>query len=469
MESPDEIQELRNKLRMMKFLPHNTDESHNMVDHQHRAIQTQEEKNENYDFKLSGEGLEQCWNVFPLDFSLLMNKTIIQIPKFLAAFLSPKIAQLFLLNPTLSQYQMKYVPNVITQNLIDQFIDFIHGKSISISNENYEFFKIIAKELKNSELKDALNSFIDQKCEINNENCISILKRKWKMNEKIEEEEKYLIKHFESINPKQIEKIPYDLINKIFSGRNFNISNEDILFEKISLMKKEYWYLLKYVLIENLSKNMLKKYLSMIKDGNLYNEIWDALSNNIISFKNKDQESGKWECKNIETFKFVKGEQNGILSHLIGIYKGNLHDKGIITLSANKNCYSEALGTTYFSSSQSTGEDAENQWIQYDFKQNKIQLTHYTIKNNYTYGHIQQWKLLASNNGVNFDTIDTRDIIDPNGKESIKTYNILSPYNQKSYRIFRILQIGRNSNGTHSLCYSGFEFYGSLLSGEYSS
>ncbi|MFK0733478.1 MAG: discoidin domain-containing protein [Gloeotrichia echinulata HAB0833] len=103
-----------------------------------------------------------------------------------------------------------------------------------------------------------------------------------------------------------------------------------------------------------------------------------------------------------------------------------------------------------------------NQWVQVDFLGRKVSLTHYTIqgRNDDNYHHLRNWVLQGSNDGVNFDVLDTR----TNNSSINRSSWFLGVLGTSSnyYRYIRLTQTGANSEGDSYLTMGQMEFYGGL-------
>jgi len=89
--------------------------------------------------------------------------------------------------------------------------------------------------------------------------------------------------------------------------------------------------------------------------------------------------------------------------------------------------------------------------------------THYTLRHYDSFDSeaLRDWKLQGSNDGKKWSKLVSHKKDESlNGKGSSHTWEI--PATKKAYRMFRILQTGKNSNGHWYCALSGFEVYGQL-------
>jgi hypothetical protein len=166
-----------------------------------------------------------------------------------------------------------------------------------------------------------------------------------------------------------------------------------------------------------------------------------------------------------------KSAFEGIISYLTTQHDGNVHDLGIINISAHdpyssSSCYSPknvadlTATTTYFLS-----KNQPNQMLIYDFQKFRIKPTDYSIRSHHTQGvngqHLKSWVIEVSLDGSNWEEIDRRENNnDLNGSSFIKTFSISKSI---ECRFIRLHQIGPNHYGNNHLLFSAFEIFGSLL------
>ena len=100
-------------------------------------------------------------------------------------------------------------------------------------------------------------------------------------------------------------------------------------------------------------------------------------------------------------------------------------------------------------------------WFCIDLHSACFQLSHYTLKSD----HLQSWQLEASNEGGEWDVLDShsRDDTLKHSNKSRHTWSVPQPAS-RWHRYFRIKQTEANRNGNHCLYLFPMELYGALLS-----
>jgi hypothetical protein len=104
-------------------------------------------------------------------------------------------------------------------------------------------------------------------------------------------------------------------------------------------------------------------------------------------------------------------------------------------------------------------------WFVIDLGERWVQPTAYTLRHYKSWDTeaLREWKLQGSNDGKKWTKLlsHKKDLsLDKRG--ATKTWVI--PTTMKAYRMFRVLQTGKNSNGHLFMALSGFELYGQLFS-----
>jgi hypothetical protein len=101
-------------------------------------------------------------------------------------------------------------------------------------------------------------------------------------------------------------------------------------------------------------------------------------------------------------------------------------------------------------------------WISFDFKELRIEATHYTLR---TFdfqpddSHLKSWTVEGSNNGASWTEIDRRENSSDLTGGDVKTCAVWQP---GSFGRIRLRQIGPNHGGNNCLFLSAFEVFGAV-------
>jgi uncharacterized coiled-coil protein SlyX len=150
----------------------------------------------------------------------------------------------------------------------------------------------------------------------------------------------------------------------------------------------------------------------------------------------------------------------GIISYLSQKHEGNVHDKGIVTITSksvrsDKYAVRNAADLTselYFGS-----KNEPCQWVCWDFHEMRVRPTHYTIKRYM----LKSWVVETSLDFANWTEID-RKTDNEDLKDSPWTASF-AVANSTECRFVRLAQTGKSHRGDDYLIIQGFELFGTLL------
>lgn len=186
-----------------------------------------------------------------------------------------------------------------------------------------------------------------------------------------------------------------------------------------------------------------------------------------ISRKSDDIQSCVQLHYNLEHDQF-----NGIIRKLTQECGGNVHDKGVIAVTASSEDSSSlcAKRAVDFDDIQTRfrSKNESNSWLCYDFKGRKVRPTHYSIRSKPycpTDLHPKCWVIEGSNTGNEWKVINTRKNIDVLCNFSVShTFAIQQKLDQNEYyRFLRIRQTGSNASGNNHFGFSALEYFGSMI------
>jgi uncharacterized coiled-coil protein SlyX len=144
---------------------------------------------------------------------------------------------------------------------------------------------------------------------------------------------------------------------------------------------------------------------------------------------------------------------DGIISYLTRKHGGNVHDKGIVTITSKSvnddDVPRNVADLTSHSSFWSNYEPG--QWICWDFHEMRVRPTHYTIRSDY----IRSWVIESSLDGEAWTEIDRKTVN--------KGYASFAVSKSAECRFIRLTQTGQRSSREHFLVIRAFEFFGTLL------
>jgi E3 ubiquitin-protein ligase HECTD1 len=155
---------------------------------------------------------------------------------------------------------------------------------------------------------------------------------------------------------------------------------------------------------------------------------------------------------------------------LTNAHEGNLHEKGIVEVSASGTFWSDIPPkevVDFKSSLQGFATpNVANSWIQIDFRNYRLIPTHYSVRNRIDVdgNHLRNWVVEGSEDGTTWIELDRHEndcVL--RGVGGAHTFSISHPSRFPMIRMIRLHQTGVNSNGNDWLVLKSIEFFGQLI------
>ena len=350
----------------------------------------------------------------------------------------------------------------------------MNGESIALTRDNSSFLEACARELENDELLSSLIGFRLENEKLTRENVVDRMHMKRSFLIEYDEEIQFAAEHFYELNEETIENLTVDELEEVLRHKQLRLSTEDKLFEILfQLASKDEVYnsLMRYVRLQNLSLAVLDEFLSYVFPTFLDNEIWNQICGclRLVSeseLSKKDSPNTRYGVqakKNVNEFAINNAQFTGIIAHLRQKCGGNVHEKGIVNITASGTGSGQCHQiTNYGWNGRWSSQDQPNSWVQFDFKSPIVCINGYTIKSPESENlYCKEWVIEVSNDGQNWEVIDTRSNDDLKGRLTVRTYQCGSP--KTDFRRFvRLRQTGKAGDGKDFLDLSELEFFGTL-------
>lgn len=258
----------------------------------------------------------------------------------------------------------------------------------------------------------------------------------------------------------------FDMINEFFEKEEEKKSKSKLsiidFYEKINL--------------EFLSEDKFTELIEKLKANDLTTILWLKLKKCFYMNKDLPKENVgdryNYIGRKIEYDGNVENAFKGIICQLTKESGGNVDDKGIVkvTASSELNNYFAKYAVdlddcnNYFESN-----DISNSWLQYDFQNQRIRPTHYSIRTRHDNGkggyHPKNWDIEGSNDGEKWITLDSRqNITCLDDRSAIHTFDIQTPQkNDDFYQFLRIRFTGPNIANNNYMVLSALEYFGIIM------
>jgi hypothetical protein len=149
---------------------------------------------------------------------------------------------------------------------------------------------------------------------------------------------------------------------------------------------------------------------------------------------------------------------DGMMLSLARKHRGNVHDKGIVTITSKSVAVGNVRNVADFvTGSRFTTDDEPGQWICWDFHEMRVRPTHYTI----WCRHMKSWVVESSLDSEHWKEIDRKTDNSDLAKEPWKASFAVS--DSTECRFIRLTQTGKNHIGLDEILIHCFEVFGILL------
>jgi hypothetical protein len=419
-------------------------------------------------FALSSDGLGQV----PVrdsmnDFEFIVGVATYCCPSFVADFLSPRIASLHASDDTVSSFVIETEDR---SHIFPEFLSLGRGRRLTLTDANRPFLSSIARELENSELYGHVLKSAEG--DISIENVIRRMKMLDEMSANYAPEIEFAASHFAEIPQSDIPDMSFETFQEVVRHKKLKIESEDSLYEIVSKgisADFRYFELLDIIQFEFLSTDCFRNYFELVSESFEHFSIshWAALRSRLLLPVDPKSSNDRLLLPSLSCA--PSSALPGIIAHLTCRFGGNVHERGVVGITANRPVNAEScnapknladLGTdSYFHS-----VNEPNQSVCYDFNEMKVRPTHYSVRmyptgrNSY---HLKNWVIEGSTDGASWSEIDRREKnTDLNSSLAIKTFEVAKI---ATFRMIRLRQIGQNHRGDHYLIFTSFELFGSLI------
>jgi hypothetical protein len=428
--------------------------------------------------RLSGRGLANiAESKKQNDFTFIVSGHRYDCPWFVADFLSPRVGRLHENDPSASELVID------TSDRQGQFPDFLslgRGDAISLTSSNRSFILSVAAELENfdiywlvrADFPDEMNcsSFCSDFADLHGFDCPA------------DRVISFIASHFCEIDESFLIRLPISTLKRVLSHDSLRIKSEDSLYAfVISVLNlcAESVSLLEQIRFEYLSSDAMDSFVLWSFDhfDQIYESfsLWKAIcvrlsltvSDGPANPRADDRSCASSVPKSAVTIRTFSpstyDDFNGIISHLTREHDGNVHDQGIVDISA-KSIYLSAFAkyaadiesTVYFHSKNDPG-----QWLCYDFKNRRVRPTHYSIRFHSGHYYPRSWVLEGSNDGSSWVVLDSQTTnLELNLIRLIDTFSVSHTV---ECRFVRLRQTGTNAGGSYYVVLSAFELFGELI------
>lgn len=481
-------------------------------------------KNEYLNIYLSDENIEQ--------FKFIIGKKEIIMNRFFAEFISPRVSHMHFSDPTINSIYLddfifanpkyKICPfnenedeknsssfeDLFSDEMIKLIKDLSHGYEVELDELNGIKLSLISLVIGNEEIYQQINKLyplIINENEGDQDRNIEYMIERLKYFHSCFDDEQiidFISSHFYKIDQNKLLTLPKSVLYSIISNSKLIIESENSLYqfinklflninsEKEKLEKDKYNNIILFyenVEFSQLDENIFSQFISQFDFTEMTNLLWKKLCK-CFSFDSSSLSSNIQPSSEVRLKRYFKSHKyqeflydsyfdnqfNGIIHHLTEICHGNVHHKGIVSVTASSflnylhfpKCVVNLDDNKHYYQSTFDDKDA---WICYDFKEFKVHPTHYAIRSRYDASDVNgspcNWCIEGSNDNQSWEILDTR-----KKETSLKYANASNVFEiQKKlakdefYRYLRIHQTGPNTAENSYFTLSALEYFGAFI------
>lgn len=424
-------------------------------------------------------------------FTFVMGEKEFDVSRFQACLLSSKVQRMLAGDVMCNRMEIDAMG--YDESNFELMVALMNGHSVVADGKNADFLRYISGVLDNYELSEMVKDV--QSEEMTMENVLDRLKRQKIIGGSTEKEMAFIASHFYDFIDKIDSVCDFDEIETILESDDLRIVDEASMLWFACRHKDKSGTLrfLRHVRPEFLPGELVEQYLSYTRECDT-DDVWYVLSRclcqHMHSDRNRERElsSGRFveseqeqqireeqekkahelvELKRQEyaeqdkVTEFKESPRGGIFEYLRRKCGGNVHEKGTVNVSASGN-YNHSKHPYQITDREWSdiwqSYNEPNSWIMFDFKQQSVCPTHYSLRYSKAL-YPKNWQLQGSDDGDSWAVIDHRDTEELSDK-NIHAFSCEA--NSISFRFLRVVQTGQNPNGTHFLSLSEIEFFGSM-------
>jgi hypothetical protein len=373
------------------------------------------------------------------DFEFVVGGQEYKCSRIIAEFLSSRVRVSHSVDPSIAEY---FVETSDSNDEFKLFMSLGSGSTIRVTKANLDFFASLSREFHNSNLYISLMEHFDDHFIVSQMRDSTTLdlfsdaligRISWK---------------FHGLTCLELNGIPVSVLLHILSHDLLKISSEDALFSYVSsriCSDPEYLYLLQFVHFEYVSSECICHFLSAVPDL-IDGRLWESISRRLISHVPHAIEFLLNESKPLD----------GIIRDRTREYRGNVHDKGIVTITS-KSVFADfaPLNVAGLNSDRYfTSKDEPGQWVCWDFHEMRVRPTHYTIRSHY----LESWVVESSLDGEAWTEIDRK-----TAHRILGGYGSFAVSNSAEFRFIRLTRTTQDPREKHELSICAVEFFGILV------
>jgi hypothetical protein len=383
---------------------------------------------------------------------------------FVAECLSLIISQLRQSDPTLDSYQVQ-TPNC--SDIFAQFLSIGYGEDVAVTESTRDVFVSLCVELGNEDVYSQILDVVELTCD----NVLSRLKMKRVCGCDFSKELEFAASHLYSISREAVEVLDAEDLSNILTNESLRLESEDWLYEVVASFVRQHsddFWLFEYVRFEYLRGESISSFAELSENhlSSLNLSIWRAICGRLLQSACKVGTSDRLAYEEVE-FR-SSSPLDGIMSHLTREHQGNVHDVGVVNVTASSEYSSSHTPRNAVDMTDTCSFGTRNEangWLCYDFADSRVQPRHYSIRSwqqAWAKGvDLVSWVIEISNDGETWKEVDRHDNDRTFLDGAVGSFAVSTPCGPS--RFVRLRHTGKTARGTWDhLVVTSFELFGHL-------
>ena len=430
------------------------------------------------------------WGIIEPEFVFEFGENrVCSVSSGLAEFLSPRVSRMRKSDAAVASYA--FVDDFLcSQVAFEIFSDLVRsvsdGAPISVNDSNFCHVFRFACELENDEIKAFVGSLVDvETLGVERATRILVMRRHLtcELPISVESLRSFVAAHFYDLSEDTILSLDLETLILLLSDPQLQIRDEDSLYDLVEMLVDcdlKFSPLFEFVCLEYLTVDRIKRFISFVGNrllGEINLKLWEKISKRLVltptAFPDDERGTRFAAPPGIDFACTDPKSLNGIIANLSRECGGNVHDHGIVDVTAsstNGAAFAPRNVADLDGDSIYCSNDVLDTWICYDFKQMRVTPTSYSIRSHCHgypgYFNLKSWVLEVSNDGDVWDVVDSRnDNYELDDENVTCNFQIPEGRCKSKYRFIRIRQTGPNHRTKLTLYYvtmSSFEVFGRL-------
>ena len=431
---------------------------------------------------LTSKGLSCVnWGCGDADFEFVVgDDKRCRVHSVLAEFLSPKVAGLRKCDPFYCVYMLK---NSELFGTLESLCSSLRsGQTFKVEQSNFVALLRLSQELENSELLSSLLGMIKTES-LTLEEAIHLLRAGINLGtafcDRFGNLRDFIASHFYEIKKEVLDGLDLETAQLLLSSSSLKIEDEDSLYDFVRARSEDdlkFTSLFEFVYFEYLSVDRIENFASFVSENlleSISSGIWIRICGRlIIETKLKNKNPRRSTPPGIEFPYNSSKPLEGVIAHLTRQYGGNVHDKGIVNVTASSVCNNDSSYLQKHAVELGTGSrwrsnDEPHAWLCYDFKERSVIPTSYSVTSipEGSGGcHLMSWVIEVSKDGKenSWREIDRRDNNSDLNALCVTVNFKISQVPDESFRFVRLKQTGPGHCGNNHADLSSLEIFGTL-------